>query len=104
MLIDNADAGRSSRPDAPRFHRGAVHQQRAAVLALESGDDFHERRFARPVLAEQAVNFARAEIHAYVAQRVRRAVGLVERAGAEDDFARPLAGVAADLSVHPGVP
>jgi len=55
LLVDDRDPGRARRRRAVQRDLPAVHQQRPGVRLIHPGEDLHQRRLARAVLADQGV-------------------------------------------------
>ena len=79
LLIDHPDAERQRIARALDIHSVAVDSNLAAVFAVRTAEDLHQRRFAGSVLAEQHVHFA----------GVQRQVDAVERDDAGKCLADP---------------
>ena len=75
LLIDRRDAGAARVLGQVELALDAVDQDLPAVGRKHAGDDLDQRRFARAVLAEQRVNFARRDRE----RNVRRARARRER-------------------------
>ncbi len=77
MLEDHADAERPGRRRPLDRHGLAVPAHRPRIGANDPVDDLDERRFARPVLAQERVNLARrqGQINIVVGQDARVALG-----------------------------
>ena len=72
-------AARASRAERNRI-RLAVEPHHAVVFGVHAGDDLHHRAFAGAVLADQAVDLARAQGEVHVGQRRHAAEGLGDAA------------------------
>ena len=86
MLIDDADGAGALH--ARSLHRPAANKQPSAIFPFQAGYDFHQRRLARPVLPQKAVNLARKQFEAHVLQRTGRAIGFREARCAQQDGGR----------------
>ena len=76
LLVDHRDAGRLRGGRAVQRDLLAVDLERPAVRLVHPGEDLHQGGLARPVLAEQRVHLAAAQVHRAVDQRSHRAEGL----------------------------
>ena len=76
MLVDDGDAELRRRCRREAFELRAVDLDRAAVGGDRAGGDVHQRRLARPVLAEEGVDLAGGHLEADVRERAHRAVAL----------------------------
>ena len=77
MLVDHADIVRQRVRRGVKRHRLAVEQDFARVRLVHAVEDFHQRRFARAVFAEQRVNLARfhVEIDVIIGEHAGKALG-----------------------------
>ena len=64
----------------------AADVERAAVGLVGAGDDLDERGFARAVLAEQRVDFARLQLERHALQRADGAEGFADVGELEEGF------------------
>ncbi len=64
---------------------GAVDHDRAGIALIDAGDDLDQRRFAAPVFADQAVDFASFDRQIDFAERLHPGKGFVN-AGETDNF------------------
>ena len=76
---------------AVQRHLAPVHEHLAAVGLMDPGQDLHQRRLARAVLAEQRVHLAAAQRHRPVDQGLDRAEGLLPRAAVQAREVAPTA-------------
>jgi hypothetical protein len=76
MLVDhpNAQANRFQR--TPDFHWMTIDPDLTIVRLIKPGEDIHQGRLARPVLAEQCMNFAMLEIETtgFISDNARKAL------------------------------
>jgi hypothetical protein len=91
LLMDDADAERLRRARLGDLHRAAVDPDLAAVLLIDAGEDLHQRRFARAVLAHQRMHFAGAQVEAAVVEREHAGKALAD--AAQRDQRRRVVGV-----------
>ena len=85
VLVDEAQPQRGELARRQRQrHRLAVDLQLALVGRVEAGQDLDERRLARAVLAEQAVDLAAVDRQVDVVERPRTAEGLRQSAQRDD--------------------
>ena len=75
LLVDACDTEpvRDSRSEMRNALPGDI--DRAAIRLVCAGDDLDERRFARAILAEQRMHFARPQIERHALERTHRAEG-----------------------------
>jgi len=59
-------------------YRSAADDQRAGIRAFGPGDDFDERRLARPVFADERMDFAGTEIERHAVERAQTREGLTD--------------------------
>jgi hypothetical protein len=78
LLVDDADGQRLCVRRAFDLHRLAVQQHLAAVLAVDTGQDLHQRGLARAVLAHQGMDLAGAQVELHPVQRLDAGEGLAE--------------------------
>src|SRR5690606_22486904 len=90
-LEDDADAMPGCVADRGETDLLAGHGDRAQGRLLDPGQDFHQRRLARPVLADQHIDRAGMDVEIDVLQGQRAGKGLGDAAGGKDDLA-PVAG------------
>ena len=76
LLIDHRDAKPKGIERLVRGEGMTPEMNLARVRVLRTGKDFHERRFARAVFADEGVDFAGADVKAHVSQRHARAEAL----------------------------
>ncbi len=69
FLVDQRDAQSQRRPDRTELNRLALEEYLAAVRRRHAGQDFHQRAFARAVLADHGQHFAAVKREAHVVQR-----------------------------------
>ena len=60
LLVDHADAGGQGVAGRPEMDRPAVDAHLAVIAGMDAGDDLHQRRLARAVLADEAMHLAAA--------------------------------------------
>ena len=61
FLVHHADPGRQAVARGPETDLAAIHHEGAGRRLVHAGDDLHERRLAGAVLADEAVDLARAQ-------------------------------------------
>ena len=69
FLVDERDAVAHGVIDAVDFHRLAVNKDFPGVRLVDAAEDFHQRGFARAVLADQRDDLARINFEVHFAQR-----------------------------------
>ena len=69
LLVHHADARRQRLARRAEMYFSAVNAHFAVIVVIDPGDDFHRGGFARPVFADQAVNFAGLQRHIDILQR-----------------------------------
>src|SRR5277367_60601 len=79
ILVDHLDAAIATLVRALEAHSLAVDEDFAGVALIGAGEDFHQRRFARRIVAHQPEHFARHELEVDIAQRLHGAEALVDR-------------------------
>ena len=83
LLVDRSDAKCTRAGRSERANGLAVDHERPGVGEFGAGDNPHERRLARAVLANERVHLAGAQVKRQPAQRVHAREGLVDRGGGE---------------------
>ncbi len=76
LLVNHCDPGVASVGRAAQGDLDTVDEQLPAVGRVHSREDLHERRLARPVLADEGMNLARVEVDRDVVQGADRAESL----------------------------
>ena len=83
FLKYGGDPGRLRVVRAGEARRHAVDQHLAAIRGVHAGEHVHQGRLAGPVLTEQSVHLARAQLEIHPAQRLHAAETLFHPAHAE---------------------
>ena len=76
LLVDDRDPGVASVGRAAQRDLDTVDEQLPAVGRVHSGEDLHERRLARPVLADEGMSLARVEVDRDVVESADRSESL----------------------------
>ena len=69
VLVDHADAGGMGLARRAAVMRLPIDQEAAGIGLVGAHEAFHQRAFARPILAEQRVDAAGPDAHRHVVQR-----------------------------------
>src|SRR5271157_3714191 len=80
VLIDHLDAASAALVRTLEVHRSPVDKNIARVALVGAGDDFHECRLARRIVADQPEHFARHQTQIDVDERLHRSEALVNSA------------------------
>ena len=91
FLVDRRDAGGPGVARSGADERLAGNENDALVGAMDAGQDFDQRRFARAILADQRGDFTRAQRQADVVQRAHAGKGFAHAGERQDRRARPAA-------------
>ena len=84
LLIYRRDSQRASRGRACCARTVcAVHRERSGIRRLRAGDHLDQRGLPRPVLPQQRMHFARAQLKRHAAQRLHTGEGLDDGSGLE---------------------
>ena len=86
LLVDDPDAEPARVPRAVDRHRLTVEQDRARARLLRTGEDLHQRRLARPVLADEHVHTTPERLERHALERLDSPIGLGHVDGAQDDL------------------
>src|SRR6516162_8930187 len=78
FLMNDPDSRRLGLARAGKVNGSTVVENGPAVFRVDAGEDFHQRRFAGPVLAHQGMNLARLQFKAHAVQRPHAGEGLAD--------------------------
>ena len=68
FLVDDGDAGSFGLERGGVLHLHALVQDGAITWLVHTADDFHQRRFSRPVLTTDSMHLAAAQIEMHIRQ------------------------------------
>src|SRR5580658_978107 len=84
VLIDHFDAAVAALVRALEVHRRAVDENVSGVALVGAGEDLHQSRLARRIVADQSQHFARRQAQMDVDQRLHRTEALANSAHLHD--------------------
>src|SRR4029077_4861790 len=91
VLVDHLDAEIAALVRTLEMHRLAIDQHVTRIPLVGAGHNFHERRLARRIVADETEDFSRHQGQMHVDQRSDRAEALVDRTHLHDRAAHALA-------------